>query len=71
MRTILLSAAVVWCVAGCGEGKSDEGRDTLSELQRDSVIGESQLPGAQGVRGALRAMDSAESRRDQENAEGQ
>jgi hypothetical protein len=33
-----------------------------SERERDSVIGASQLPGAQGVRGALRAQDSAAAR---------
>jgi hypothetical protein len=71
MRTILLSAALVWGLAGCGRGESEARRDTLSELQRDSVIGQSQLPGAQGVRGALRAMDSAQSRRDREGAEGE
>ena len=36
--------------------------DTLTRRQRDSIIGESPLPGAQGVRGALRAADSAAAR---------
>jgi hypothetical protein len=38
---------------------------------RDSVIGASQLPGAQGVRGALRVSDSAASRRAREDSAGQ
>lgn len=33
--------------------------DTLTVRQRDSVLGASRLPGAQGIRGALRAQDSA------------
>jgi hypothetical protein len=33
-----------------------------TERERDSILGASQLPGAGGVRGALRASDSAEAR---------
>jgi hypothetical protein len=50
--------------AGCGgapEGTAIR-TDTLSQRQRDSVIGESRLPGAQGVRGALDAADAAAAR---------
>ena len=56
---------------GCGGGKAAAGGDSLSARQRDSVIGASQLPGAQGVRGALRVSDSAEARRAREDAAGQ
>jgi hypothetical protein len=50
--------------AGCGgapEGAAVRA-DTLSQRQRDSVIGESRLPGAQGVRGALDAEAAAAAR---------
>ena len=33
-----------------------------TQRERDSVLGASELPGAQGVRGALRAQDSAAAR---------
>jgi hypothetical protein len=33
-----------------------------TQRERDSVLGASRLPGAQGVRGALRASDSAAAR---------
>ena len=33
-----------------------------TQRERDSVLGASKLPGAQGVRGALRAADSAVAR---------
>jgi hypothetical protein len=36
--------------------------DEITRRQRDSVIGESRLPGAQGVRGALDASDAAAAR---------
>jgi hypothetical protein len=47
----------VACQSGSKAGKMQ------SERARDSVIGQSRLPGAGGVRGALRASDSAGSRR--------
>jgi hypothetical protein len=46
--------------AGCGPEDSGQ---TRTEGARDSAIAESQLPGAGGVGGALRAADSAEARR--------
>ena len=56
-------AALVLCVllAACGKAQPS-GRaagDTLTRRQRDSVLGASRLPGASGIRGALRAQDSA------------
>ena len=36
--------------------------DTLTRRQKDSVLGASRLPGAQGIRGALSAQDSAAAR---------
>jgi len=56
-------AAIVMCVLLAACAKADRsgtaGRDTLTRRQRDSVLGASKLPGAQGIRGALRAQDSA------------
>lgn len=57
MRTLLVT--LLFLSAGCHSDRSTPAR---SERERDSVIGESQLPGAQGVRGALRASDSAATR---------
>lgn len=34
-------------------------QDTLTRRQKDSAIGASAIPGAQGVRGAMRAADTA------------
>jgi len=56
-------AAIVMCVVLAACAKADRsgaaGRDTLTRRQRDSVLGASRLPGAQGIRGALRAQDTA------------
>ena len=49
---------LVSCTAG---NRTDERRGT-SQRERDSMLGASQIPGAAGVRGALRASDSAAAR---------
>lgn len=57
---------VVWfmvgaaCAGGAGDGSAVE--DSLTRRERDSLIGGSRLPGAGGVRGAMRAADSAAAR---------
>ncbi len=56
MRSLFL----LLVVCGCGRGKQNgNGPD---QRARDSTIGASTLPGAAGVRGALRAADSAAAR---------
>ena len=59
MRLGVLMLCVV--LAGCakaGRAKAGAG-DTLTRRQRDSILGASRLPGAQGIRGARRAQDTA------------
>lgn len=60
----LLIAVTTGLAFACssGEGGSDVPGDTLTRRERDSLIGESRLPGAQGVRGATRVADSAAAR---------
>lgn len=58
MRAVL-AAILLFLSSGCQSERSAPAR---SERERDSVIGASRLPGAQGVRGALRAQDSAAAR---------
>jgi len=61
LAALLLAGALL---TGCGRGgdSSAAAQDTLTRRERDSVIGASRLPGAGGVRGALRAVDSAAAR---------
>jgi hypothetical protein len=71
MRMALLTVTSVIVLFGCsGTSKSVSRGDTLTVRQRDSVFGASQLPGAQGIRGALRATDSAAARRSREERGG-
>lgn len=57
---------VLACVllAACSEGQTDDRarRDTLTQRQRDSIIGASGLPGARAVQRAIRASDAARER---------
>jgi len=64
LLVLFLAAALVpMACSGGDQGSADATvEDTLTRRQRDSIIGESPLPGAQGVQGALRAADSAAAR---------
>jgi len=66
MRHCRLGLVVLVALTGCGAEHAEQA--PKSERQRDSTIGASRLPGAQGVGGALKAADSAASRRAQEEA---
>ncbi len=52
---------VLFLLAGGCAGR-DDGERVATQRERDSVVGASKLPGASGVRGALRAADSANAR---------
>lgn len=61
-----MTAAARWALlvalAGCGPAP-DPPDPELSRRERDSMLGASEvLPGAAGVRGALRAVDTAQAR---------
>jgi hypothetical protein len=68
MRTFTI--LVVLSVASAGCRPSSAAAHPTTERERDSAIGASELPGAQGVRGALRISDSATSRREREDSAG-
>ena len=61
MRHVLLALAIV--LVACGEPKKlDEKKPDLTRREKDSIVGASVLPGAQGVRGAIAEQDSAKKR---------
>ena len=59
--TVLACTVLLLVCAACGTTK-DQSKPAATERERDSVLGASRLPGATGVRGALRAQDSAAAR---------
>ena len=58
--TLLISAFVL--SACSGKPQQANNRDTMTQRQKDSVLAQSALPGAQGVGKALAASDSAKAR---------
>lgn len=61
MRQLLVGLALVLCL-GCSSKQEQEAPKALTQRERDSAVGASRLPGASGVRGALRVADSAAAR---------
>ena len=55
MTRILIAMLLIFG-GGCA---SEPARPAPTGRERDSIIGQSKLPGAQGVRGAMRAGDTA------------
>jgi hypothetical protein len=68
MRVLVLGAFLLAAGLSCGDRDSKAQRDGHTQRERDSILGASKLPGAQGVRGALKASDSAAARRAREDA---
>lgn len=60
--SILSVFALCLCVACSAEPSPDRSVPETSERARDSAVAGSKLPGAAGVRGAMKAADSAEAR---------
>lgn len=59
---LVLSFLLTGALAACGDDAgpaSEAGADSLSRRQRDSLLGESSVPGASGVKKALDASERA------------
>jgi len=53
--------ALAIAVAGCAKDESDARRN-LTQREKDSILGASQIPGARAVKKALTSADSAAAR---------
>lgn len=62
MRLIVIAALVLGGAGCASQSGSDQPAQAESQRARDSTIGESNLPGAGGVRGAMRVADSSAAR---------
>ena len=60
MRSAVIIGAVA--LTACSSDSGGNRRDTMTQRQKDSVLGQSGLPGAQGVTKALNAADSVKAR---------
>ena len=70
MRPALICLSLILSLGCSGDGAEAPqlSRDSLSQRSRDSLIGASRLPGASGVRGALKVADTAAERRRREDS---
>lgn len=59
---ILIVFVIVLLAASCSEKAPDGSKKKLTQRQRDSVLAETGLPGAEVVGTALEAADSTEAR---------
>jgi hypothetical protein len=60
LRSAGLALVLAGALAACGQKTQQaQARDTLTERQKDSVLGASKIPGARGVQKAMQAADSA------------
>ncbi|HUF30225.1 MAG TPA: hypothetical protein VMM77_06130 [Gemmatimonadaceae bacterium] len=57
-----LIPAVLFLLGAACASPDEKNTDTLSASERDSALAESDIPGARGVAGAMRAVDSAAAR---------
>jgi hypothetical protein len=55
---VTLTAADWGCGGSQSKSSSAGSADTLTELQRDSMLARSRIPGARGVGAAMRAADA-------------
>jgi hypothetical protein len=55
---LLLTLAWAGCGGSQSKSSSSGSSDTLTELQRDSMLSRSTIPGARGVGAAMRAADA-------------
>lgn len=62
LKRSALPLIVLFAMASCTDKADKQDSAHLTRREKDSIIGESILPGAGGVRGALRAADSAAAR---------
>jgi len=63
MLRILLFGLVIVVLAGCsGKSETEQNQTGLSQRQKDSLVAESDLPGARVVGKALSISDSAAAR---------
>lgn len=61
VAALVFALLLAACSSGAGDTQANR-RDTMTQRQKDSVLGQSGLPGAQGVTKAQRAADSARAR---------
>lgn len=69
MRALVCAIGLLILGLGCDRQRDEPQRqESLTQRQRDSLLGASALPGARGVQKALEVADSAAARRAREDS---
>ena len=63
-KRVRFALLAILATLGCsgGDGSGEAARDSLTQRQQDSLVGELPIPGARGVHRAMDAADSARTR---------
>lgn len=61
-RPVVSTVLVLATLAGCTKDKEPAAQKATSQRERDSVLGQSKVPGATGVGKAMKVADSAAGR---------
>jgi hypothetical protein len=68
LEGLIVCAMLLMLAAGCGGGSGEDSAErSLTQRERDSVLAESPIPGARGVKTILTVADSANARTERLN----
>ena len=62
LRRICAYSFTVLALAGCARDNTDQNKRELTQREKDSILGASQIPGAKAVNRAMTSADSATAR---------
>ena len=62
IRWLCLCAAAGAALAACAKDNTDDTKRELTQREKDSILGASQIPGAKAVNRAMTSADSATAR---------
>jgi hypothetical protein len=62
VRSLCAYSFVILALAACAKDSTDEKKRELTQREKDSILGASQIPGAKAVNRAMISADSATAR---------
>ena len=61
-HSLCACSAIVLALTACAKDNTDENKRELTQREKDSILGASQIPGAKAVNRAMTSADSATAR---------
>ena len=62
VRSLCVYSVVVLALSACAKDNPDQNKRELTQREKDSILGASQIPGAKAVNRAMTSADSATAR---------